>query len=194
MQHRTNNYKKSLVFIVLVVMGISMFCFSVIFSQDSDLFPAQPSSGNQLLESAEKFYYNGEFDKAKELLNGYLQEKPDSKDDRISAYKILARINLVQDDSIQAKENARNILILNPDYEPTIEQETPNFVNLIATVKIEQSQLAEKSKASGLQLKKWLIIGAGGMATAAIVVLIASGKEGGKANKSEPLPEPPNFP
>ena len=72
MQHRTNNYKKSLVFIVLVVMGISMFCFSVIFSQDSDLFPAQQSSGNQLLESAEKFYYNGEFDKAKELLNGFL--------------------------------------------------------------------------------------------------------------------------
>ena len=194
MKHRTNNHRPDLIFLVIAAASLSMLCSSFVLSQEPDLATAQQSSGNQLLESIEKFYYNGEFDKAKELVNSYLQEKPALKDDQIRAYKILARINLVQGDSVQAKENARNLLTLDPDYEPTIEEETPNFVNLITVLKLEQSQLAEKTKTSGSQLKKWLIIGAGGVAAAAIIVVAATGREGGNENKSEPLPEPPNFP
>jgi hypothetical protein len=194
MKHRTTNHRPDLIFLVLVVTSLFMFCYSIVLSQESDLSTAQQSSGNQLLESAEKLYYNREFDEAKEIVNRYLQENPALQDDQIRAYKILVRINLVQGDSIQAKENVRKLLTIDSDYEPTIEQETPNYVNLIAVVKLEQSQLAEKTEASGSQLKKWLIIGAGGVAAAAIIVLAATGKESEQENKFKPLPEPPNFP
>jgi hypothetical protein len=194
MRQQINNFPVFFQFHVLTMFGLIILCSNIIFGQDYHTFATQQPAVVRELDSAEKLYYNGEFDKAKSTVKNYLIEKPSSQFDRVRAYKILVRINLVQGDSVQANENARNLLTLDPAYEPTIEQETPNFVNLIAKVKNEQSQTKRKSKSSVWQFKRWLIFGAGGVATAAIIVLAGTGKEAGKDHQTEILPEPPDFP
>jgi hypothetical protein len=115
-----------------------------------------------------------------------------SNEDQLRSYKILARTYLAKDDTILARDNIRIILKLNPAYQPTIEEETPKYVNLVSEVKAEQEQLAASAVTAGIS--SWWLIGAGGVAAVAIIAIVASGGDDNQGNEDLSLPKPPDFP
>lgn len=148
----------------------------------------QSSCANNI-KVAEESYYEGDFDRATEFLNLCLRETDATDEHRIKAYTILTRISLAQDDIKSARKYIEIILKIDSDYEATIEEETPKYVNLVAEIKAALAD--EDDNKSGFN--KWILVGAGGVATTAIILLVAAG--GGKTETDpENLPEPPAFP
>jgi hypothetical protein len=155
------------------------------------------ASDNMTCESklnlAEERYYDGDFDKGIQLVHQCLQESTVSQANLVRGNTILVRIFLAKEEMDSAKTALLNILKVEPNYQPTIEQETPKYLNLVTEVREEQSKQAALLQPSGK--RKWLWIGAGSAAAVAIIAIAASGNGGSddtQANK--PLPEPPIFP
>jgi hypothetical protein len=157
------------------------------------LFASENKSCESLLNLAEEKYYDGEFDKGIQLVHQCLQETSGSHANLVRGYTILVRIFLAKEETDSAKTALLNILKLEPDYQPTIEKETPKYVNFVTEVREEQSKQAALLAPSGK--RKWLWIGAGGAAAVAIIAIVASGNGGGdNPQTNRPLPEPPSFP
>jgi hypothetical protein len=97
-----------------------------------------------------------------------------------------------------AKETVLLLLELDPAYQPTIEQESPRFVELVnearaeyARLKAEQAEQAQQKAGK----KPWIWMGAGGVAVAAIIVVVATSAGGAENNNTnQPLPAPPPLP
>ncbi len=156
------------------------------------------SSCTSQLNQAEELYYDGEFDKAIGMVEECLQSSPADEPLLIRAYTILSRTYLARGDQLLAEGNIRLILKLNPSYEPTIEEETPKYVNLVTEVrgKVAQTQAVHTeaiTDSSGIS--PWVWIGAGSAALA-IIAIIASGNGNNGQNPpgGQPLQEPPIFP
>jgi hypothetical protein len=147
------------------------------------------SSCSSHITVAEESYYAGDFEKAAEFVNLCLREQSATDEHRIQAYTILTRIALAQDDAKTARKYIEIILKIDSNYEPTIEQETPKYVNLVTEIKAALSDSG--TDRSGFN--KWILVGAGGVATTAIILLVAA-KGGSKDPENENLPEPPAFP
>ncbi len=144
------------------------------------------------LDQAEESYYNGEPDLSISLVSQCLENTSLSKDAIVRAHKILARCHLVKEDTTGAKKQIRLLLQVNPAYHPTIEEESPRFVSLVAEMKEEQAKMAATQEKTGII--PWIWIGAGSVAAAAIII-VASGS-GGEENTgtNNPLPAPPVLP
>ncbi len=185
----TRNLRDNLVILLMTFFSFHLIGVPISFS--GKLTAAENQLSTKQINEAEESYYNGEFEKAIELVNLSLSDPQLQKPDQVKAYTILARIYVAKDELNPAKENIRKILRIDPNYQPTIEQETPIFVSLVSQVKKEESNKKAVPAKSGM--KKWLLLGAGGAAAAAVIVLVANGgKE--KGSESNPLPEPPSFP
>ncbi len=181
--------------IITIYLILAFFHLQVIFltpQGNSALYASDQSGCSERLDQAEEYYYDGDFDKTIEIVNQCLQEQSISNNDRTRAHTILARTYLTKEDIRTAKENVRIILTLEPEYQPTIEQETPKFVNLVAEVRKEQDQLAATEAASGIS--SWFLIGAGSVAAVAIIAIVASGSGDKAVVQKTALPKPPNFP
>ena len=178
------------VYLVIVLLYLQIFCSA--FGIHSECYASDEITCGVHLNQAEEFYYDGEFDKAIELVNQCLQNKSLSKIEQKRSYTILARTYLAQNDTIQAKDNIKNILKLDPAYQPTIEQEKPNFIKLVAKIRKEKEQFAANTRSSGLT--SWLLIGAGGLAAAVFIAILTSQENGKKRAQDTSLPEPPDFP
>ena len=181
--------------IMTIYLILAFFHLQVIFlipQGNSGLYASDQSGCSERLDQAEEFYYDGDFDKTIEIVNQCLQEQSISNNDRTRAHTLLARTYLAKENIQTAKENVRIILKLEPEYQPTIEQETPKFVNLVTEVRKEQEQLAAAETASGIS--SWLLIGAGSIAAVAIIAIVASGSGDEAGVQKTALPKPPNFP
>jgi hypothetical protein len=195
MGKQNKKVKRRIITLSLISSLLYLQLFCTIAAGSSMLFASDQLATGDRLDQAEENYYNGEFDKAIELVNQCLNEKSLSIAHRLRAHKILARTFLAKDDLKSTKQNIKLILSLEPSYQPTIEQETPRYVNLVAEMQAEQAQLVVNQKESGLN--QWLLIGAGSAAAVALIVLVASGGGDGGANndnKNNPLSQPPAFP
>ena len=92
-----------------------------------------------------------------------------------------------------AKKAVVSLLQLNPDYQPTIEEESPRYVKLVTETRAEQAQLQAAQESAGIN--PWVWIGAGGVAAAAVIVIVAGGSGGDEiSNTNQPLPAPPVLP
>lgn len=153
------------------------------------LLASDQSSCANNIKVAEESYFDGDFDKATEFLNLCLRETNATDEHQVKAYTILTRISLAQDDIKSARKYIEIILKIDSDYEATIEEETPKYVNLVAEIKAALSAGDDDERG----FNKWILVGAGGVATTAIILLVAAG--GGKTDtETENLPEPPAFP
>jgi len=159
-------------------------------SGSSLLAEVKQSYKNQL-DLAKESYYEGKFDEAIELINQYLQDSSLSWRHKIHGYTILTRSLLAKNDLENAKKSMLKILELDRTYQPTIEEETPQYVRLFSEVKKEQRQLEVKPAKTGMH--KWIWIGAGSIAAVTFIAVI-SGGSGESSTQSSTLPEPPNFP
>ena len=141
------------------------------------------------LKQAEESYFTGNFDQATKLINHCLRETGISDENRAKAYIILTRITLAEEDIPTSRQYIEIILKIDPEYQPTIEEETPKFVNLVSEIKTAMGET--KSDKSGFN--KWILIGAGSVATTAIILLVTA-KGGNDDIHDNNLPEPPPFP
>jgi hypothetical protein len=144
------------------------------------------------LDQAEELYYDGEFDKTIEIVNQCLLKESLPKNEQVRSYTILARTYLAIKDTNSSRDNIRIILKLEPSYRPTIEQETPAYVNLVTQVKNEEYKTALAETSAGIS--SWLLIGAVSVAAIAIIAIVTSGGGDEKENPEPSLPKPPDFP
>jgi hypothetical protein len=187
--------KRPKVFISYLIIAIlHLQVYTLIPGNSTVLLAGDQSDCSEKLDQAEEYYYDGEFEQTIKIVNLCLQDQSLPLDLQVRSYTILARTYLATGDTSLTKDNIRIILKLDPSYQPTIEQETPRFVNLVEEVRKEVKQVAMTNESSGIN--KWLVIGAGGLAAAAIIAVVVSGSGNGddqNGNKTS-LPEPPNFP
>jgi hypothetical protein len=176
---------------MLAFFYFQVFC--LIPDNRSGLFASdQPTSCEDRLDEAEEFYYDGEFDKTIKIVNQCLLQESLPKEEEVRSYTILARTYLAKEDTIRTKDNIRIILKLEPSYQPTIEQETPKYVDLVADVRKEEDQLAAAEAGTGIS--SWLLISAGSVAAVAIIAIVASGGSDEEETQNTSLPNPPDFP
>ena len=178
----------------LILAFLNMQVFGSLAGNNSFLFADNPTCV-QKLDLADEKYYDGNFDNAIDLVNQCLQEPSVTESVRIRAYKILARTYLAMDNIQLAKENILKIIEIESAYQPTIEQETPKYVNLVTEVRKERALITASAVETGIST--WLLIGAGSVAAVAIIALVATGGgDNGTTNggQSKPLSEPPPFP
>jgi len=168
----------------LVIEPIVLPQYSLVASNE------QTCEGN--LELAENNYYDGNFEETIRLIRECLKDTDLKKSERIRAYKILSRTMLAQNNSVTAKEIINKIFDLEPEFQPTIEQETPQFVTTVNEVKNERQKKSIKQEESGSNVWYWI---AGGAATAAVVAILFIDPNGDDPQvESNTLPEPPKFP
>jgi len=192
MINKKNISQKRLILILL--------CFSILSLQVLNAVPLLIAPDDQdcqeKLDQAEESYYNGDLDPAILLVRQCLEDPSISKDTRVRAYKILARCHLAQDKLDLAKKAISLILQLEPNYQPTLEEESPRFVDLVTEIRAEQAQLRATQESTGTT--PWIWIGAGGVAAVAVIVIVATGSGGEENNNTtntrQPLSPPPALP
>jgi len=115
-----------------------------------------PSTCEKEIAQAREKYYAGEFDAAIELLKACLRQGGLVNHQRLQAYQYLAQAYLAKDYFDEAETQIRNMIELEPDYYPDLEQEPPNFVQLVAKVKEKMGEdgqiIAIKAKRLARQL------------------------------------------
>jgi tetratricopeptide (TPR) repeat protein len=160
--------------------------------------PADDQSNfSALMDQAEELYYAGNLDRSIELVDSCLKNNSPDESERARAYKILIRIYLAKNEAATAKEFVNSILELDPDYQPTIEEETPKFVNLVDEVRTERLnlQLIPVTSADSSGISPWLWIGAGSAAIITIIAIISAKPAAETVETAvKPLPEPPAYP
>jgi len=159
------------------------------------LFPvtkalAQDSCAENLIQ-AEKYYYEGEFDKSISLIRTCLQAGNLTQSELVKAYKIWAQTYLAKNNPDAARQIVKKILEIKPDYAPTIAEDPPPYVELVNRLK--QEQAIQKSDAQAADTK-WLWIGAGGVAIIGIITLIALSGSEEEPKTPEALATPPPWP
>ena len=178
--------------LILILICLSLLFSQVMTATQLNGLPDDPDC-QEKLDQAEESYYDGNLDQSILLARQCLEDPSITTETRVRAYKILARSYLSKDESDLAKKTVISLLRLDPDYIPTIEEESPHFVDLVTKTRAEQAQLQTVQKAGSIS--PWIWIGAGGAAAAAVIVII-SGSSGSEENKntSQSLPAPPMLP
>jgi hypothetical protein len=174
------------------VIWSGLFLFLIMSENQILVQAADTNTCVSQLNKAEESYYNGQFDEALQLSRQCLQNTSLTPENRLRAYTILARTFLGKNETDSSKWAINRILELNPDYQPTIEQEKPQYVHLVTEIKIERAYAEQKKGKKGIN--KWIWIGAGTVASAAIITLLTSGNSGSKETTKNTLGEPPPFP
>lgn len=178
--------------IILLALCVALLNLQLI-SAEPLLSAGDEQSCISKLEQAEESYYNGDLDQALFLTNQCLADSALKKELRIRAYKIRARAYLAKDQLDLAKTSILLLLDLKPTYQPTIEEESPRFVNAVAEVRTERERLKAEQEKAGMS--PWVWIGAGGAAAAAIIVIVATSSGSGVDNTTnQPLQGPPALP
>lgn len=171
----------------LAILFLFLAFHSFIFSPAYAAF--QTAVDGELLEKAENFYYDGDFDNAIKAANQYLSQANLSKPDKMNAFKLLTHIFLAKNDAPSAKKVVELILDIEPSYAPTLEEETPKYVTFVTEVKKQYTVKKVKPQSKKIN---WLVWGGAGAAATLLVILVAGGGSDGSGNK--PLPLPPDLP
>jgi tetratricopeptide (TPR) repeat protein len=174
-------------FIIVLFLWLQFFSPIIeIYATDTNTNAQEEDSCKKNLEDAQNQYFLGNFEKAIELAKQCVQKRSITNTDRGNAYKILAQAYWALNDSSRAFTIVEQLLKLWPDYNPTIEDEPPKFIELIAEVRASApSRKPEKSK-------KWFLLGTGGaILVGTAIILLTAKKDNGPP---DPLPRPPKWP
>lgn len=180
-------------FISLYLIPALLYLQIIWFLPDNNqsLLADQGNTSSHLLDLAEESYYNGEFEETIGLVKQCLADTSLNKENRKRANIILARTYLARGEQEFAMEAIMNILQVDPTYRPTIEEEKPQYVNLVMEVRTAFEKPSPETTKSALN--KWLYVGASAVAATAIIIIAGSGKSE-EETQTNPLPEPPGFP
>jgi tetratricopeptide (TPR) repeat protein len=154
---------------------------------------ADSSNQHDRINQAQKLYFEGNFDQAISLLKQCLQDGITADNEKVRAYKILAQAYLAKDYQQPAQEVVKKLLEIVPEYTPVMEEDPPQFIELVKKVRAENlAGTTEKAKTTGGKRSYWLWVGSAGaviLGTTAIILFA-----GPKEEKPKPLPAPPPWP
>lgn len=176
-------------YLIPALLYLQILC--LLPDNNQSLFADQGNTSTHLLDLAEESYYNGEFEETISLVKQCLADTSLNMENRKRANIILARTYLAMDEQEFAMEAIMNILQLDPTYRPTIEEEKPQYVNLVKEVRAAFEKPSKETTKS--DLNKWLYVGASAVAATAIIIIAGSGKSE-EQTPTNSLPEPPGFP
>jgi hypothetical protein len=182
----------------IISLLLSVLLWTNLGAGETGFIKPDQESSDCRLEEAEESYYRGEFEHALAIIEDCLKNHSPDIPSQVRAYTISARILLVRGDSTAAEKNVMRILTLDSDYKPSIEEETPKFVNFVSGIREKATQ--KKAISAGVEadssyISPWIWIGAGGAAIAIFAIL--SGDKSGITLlpvKDQNLPAPPAFP
>ncbi len=160
---------------------------------------AQTSKGidlHQKINLAQKLYFDGNFDSAIYLIKQCLQQGITADNEKVRAYKILAQAYLAKGFEQPAQEVVKKLLEIVPEYTPVIEEEPPQFVELVKKTKNAPTVKTEKPKSANNNKRTyWLWVGSAGVVLLGVTaILVLNGPESHNTDQDEPLPFPPEWP
>lgn len=170
------------IIIIALLWSYSIFPVAQVLAQDSCA---------ENLNQAEQNYYEGKFDESIALVRSCLQAGGLQQDELVRAYKILAQTYLAKNNPDASRQIVKKILETDPNYTPTIAENPPPYVELVNSVKAEQTQKEESAKSDDA---KWLWIGAGSVAVVGVLTIILLSGSEDEPGDPKPLPTPPAFP
>jgi hypothetical protein len=153
---------------------------------------AQQSDCSKVLEQAQNLYYESKFDESMNLVQSCMASESMTKEESRQAYKIMSQVELARGNQNKARENIRMLLKIDPGYQPTIEQETPTYVQLVETVRNEIASEPKKIvvKKESRSISKWWYYSAGAVVVGTAYILLSN--DDGK-KKDKPLDTPPPW-
>lgn len=182
-----------LCFFLLIVQSAPplMFFNSKVVAQEQE-----SSTCQKILDQAQRLYYEGHFTEAVNLVKSCLTDSKITKSERINAYKILSQVAMALDNFEQAKEIIRQMLKLDPEYQPTIEEEPPRFIELVETVRMESSTAAAKStlEKQDSKIPGWFYYTVAGVAVATGTYFFMTNGDQSAKKKDKILDSPPDWP
>ncbi len=157
---------------------------------------AQAACESELAAAGEAYTF-GRFDEAIDLLRRCVRKRDASSMEKQRAYRLLALSYIGKDDEGRARENVRELLLINPNYQTDPDQDPPPFVDMIREVKREMDRAQPPADAGDDGDKKGggnrlLLIG-GGVAlagVAAAVLLSGGGGDDGDGDGNGGPPQP----
>ena len=153
---------------------------------------AQQSDCSKVLDQAQNLYYEGKFDESMNLVQSCMASEKLTKEENRHAYKIMSQVELARGNQEKAKENIRLLLQVDPGYKPTIEQETPTYVQLVESIRselvVEENKVVVKKESGGIS--KWWYYSAGAVVAGTAIILLNN--DDGK-KKDKPLATPPPW-
>ncbi|MEJ2543456.1 MAG: hypothetical protein P8Y99_05265 [Calditrichaceae bacterium] len=172
------------------ITGIAVFFLLLLISVVN--IYAQQSDCSKVLEQAQNLYYESKFDESMNLVQSCMASESMTKEESRQAYKIMSQVELARGHQEKAKEYIHRLLQVDPDYQPTIEQETPTYVQLVETVRneiaSEPKKIVVKKESKGIS--KWWYYSAGAVVAGTAIILWNNG-DGKK--KDKPLDTPPPW-
>ncbi len=167
------------------------FFLLIIFISPDKLLLAQQTKCSKILDKAKNLYFEGKFDESVNLIQSCMASQELTDAEKRQAYKIMSNVELARGDQDKAKENIRLLLQIDPDFQPTIEQETPTYVQLVESVRSEMAQhrnnVVVKQESKGIS--KWWYYSAGAVVAGTAYLLF----NGDDKKKDKPLKLPPPW-
>lgn len=151
-----------------------------------------PASCDEGYTQAEKAYYAANFEAAERALRPCLDPSAVSDSVRVQAYRLLGFIHLGQNDREAARLAVESLIDLRPTYTPDPQQDRPDFVALVRTVKEERGLPTAGPDKGGRRWLRWVAGGIGVAALGTVAALLLGGG-GGSNGGTESLP-PPDVP
>ena len=176
-----------------VLKIILPFFLIITFIGADKLLLAQQTECSRILDKAQNLYLEGKFDESVNLIQSCTASKQLTKAERQQAYKIMSQVELARGDQDKAKQNIRLLLQENPDFQPTIEQETPTYVQLVESVRqeiiTEKNNVVVKQESRTRSISKWWYYSAGVVVAGTAYILF----NGDDKKKDKPLKLPPPW-
>jgi len=147
------------------------------------------------LNEAEQKYRSGDFSAALILINRCLIRTEATAQDKVWAYKLLGKVHIAQENPDEAKKAFALMLRLSPETTLDPTQETPEVMAIFNEVKAafekpRPPRAGPQPKKKGGS-KKWIWIGAGGVAAVGATAILLGG---GGGNGDGTTPPPTGFP
>ncbi len=153
---------------------------------------AQAGCADELTEANDAYTF-GRFDEAIALLRRCVRQGDASSLERQQAYRLLALSYIGKDDDRRARDNVRELLLVNPNYRPDTDQDPPPFIAMLREV---QQDLAQNPPSPGERdgekkgISKWVFIGGGAVLAGVAVALLAGGGDDGDGGGNGGPPQP----
>jgi hypothetical protein len=136
-----------------------------------------------ILDAATTQHEGGLFDDSSNELKACLPDGFSQKEQRVSAYRLLALNYIVTDSLDQAHESIRQLLKTDSGYEPDLETDPPLFADMVYDMKPAWYTFMWKGNSASRWIGRAAVVGA----VVAVPLLL-------KDNSAAPLPDPPGLP
>lgn len=177
----------------LIVSFLFMNLITPIYVVDGELFAQQSgeSDCDKILNQAQNLYYEGRFDESVNLIKSCLTSKELTNNERQRAYKIFSQVELARGNKTEATKIISQILKMDSAYQPTIEQETPTYVQLVDSVRSEMTTVTkvEPIIVESKGISKWWYYSAGAVVVGSTLLLLGDDDK----KKDKPLDTPPEW-